>query len=193
MWLFVPVTRVLIPCAAAQDIEALTNEVVRLDPESGHVVQVAWVRKDDDAIQPELIVSGHRFEEVDVVLTFRASFGSSLFTWTADPVHVEAETSVSVPVTIPKEVKWADEQDNFYTDLEMTVQSYDSGGRRVGTNGGPRIKLLWSDHGFDLLDLSQAKALAPYGYVREAPPGAAELIAEQAAEGNYNVEFGPGL
>jgi hypothetical protein len=187
----IPVILEIIAPARAQGLsDDVPAEIVKLDPEAGHVVQVTWATAPNEEIAPELLVSGHRLEQVEVVVTFRASFADRLITWSAEKIQVESGTSVSIPVTIPSEVRWADQQNNFFTDLEMTVQSYDSEDRLVGTHGGPRVKLLWVEDGFDFLDPSQAKRLAPYGYVHEPPLGADLLLAE---DGTTHLEFGPGL
>jgi hypothetical protein len=176
--------------ASTAAAEPLSGEVVRIDSDAGHVVQVTWSRDEHDAIRPDLILSGTVGQDVDVVLTFRASFADRLTTWTLEPVWVDSDTSTTVSVSIPGDVKWAEQQDNYFTDLEISVVSYDVTGASLRTTAGPRIKMLWSGTEFTFLDLAQAKALAPYGYVREAPPGAEALIEEL---GTTNVEFGPGL
>jgi hypothetical protein len=177
----------MVPASLAGD-DAVETQAV--DPELMHVVHLTWARDKADAVLPQLLVNGNADVDVDVVLTFRASFADKLTTWTMDPIPVDADTSEEVSIKIPSEAHWATEQDNYFTDLEISVQTYDTKGRLIGTNSGPRLKMYWKDSSFVLLDIPQAQALAPHGYIREAPAGAAELLSE---EGSDHVEFGPGL
>ena len=152
------------------------------------VVQVEWARDPDGKILPALSLTGRDSEPIDVMLTLRTAFAGRVSAWSVGPFRVDAETSQEIDVGVPAEAHWNSQQRFYFTDLEMTVETYTAAGQLVGTTSGPRLKILWVDDRFAFYSPAEAARLAPHGFVGAPSPDAARIL--KSAQ-NDNIEIGP--